>query len=727
MQYLLYSFLFVSLYVCLGLGLVLIFCPKGLKKYTLFLSPMVGYCYLTLIGWYCYNLDLGGTDTYALAILFPPIAFLSFVYLKRRKQTTAPEKLFDSQLIAPLFVGIIAFLVISIPLFSSVDCLTSMSLGNNDIADSASISRYLKEFKRSDTVGFLGQSDIFNYMADQQIFGGSLSTAFASSLFSLDTYQLQSMSIHIFFLFGVLLVYALARESFRYNHHSAIGITALYGLSPIMYYTIYQGFQGQIIATGLALCIFLLHLQAISNCKKLSDYCQYIPLAVLFNWGISLTYPHMLPFIYSPLIAYLFFVSFHSKSRALALHWISFVIITLVITYVLSPSRAKALVTYLFLMGKVEAGWHMPFSPDAIFGLTIKNVYTQLHTKIIRLILSIPLVLIIALGFLNARKTDRKLFLLAGSFVFVVMIGYIILSFLGRTEISGWGGYKSYKLLSFFLPLILLSSLILYRNMEFTPLRRIPYFLPLSLVVLIGCNIYSSFNMSMQMSKVHSAVSKDMVDLKKIEADPCIESVNLLGSDWWDILWQTNFLMRKKLYFETTTYQGRNASNLEGQWDLIQRTKETFNQSTILGEIIPVNSSYVLKKVHRLPDDAFKAELSPIGDSLTMKAHSTITIPVKVKNNSNSIWPAKGTSNGKRIVNLAYHWLDADGRVVLWDGKRNSLLCDVKPHEEVTLNAVINAPDNPGNYILEFDMVQERVAWFRDRGSKTTTINVIVE
>jgi hypothetical protein len=229
----------------------------------------------------------------------------------------------------------------------------------------------------------------------------------------------------------------------------------------------------------------------------------------------------------------------------------------------------------------------------------------------------------------------------------------------------------------------------------------------------------------MEMSKVHKMVSKDMADLRKIETIPIVESVNILGSKWWDILWQTYFLMRKKLYFETTTYAGRMASNLDGEWDLIQRTEEPFNQLTIPKEIIPVNSSYVLKRVSRLPADAYKAELLSSGSSFTMKKHQAVIIPVKVKNNSKHVWPAE--SHSVRRIALSYHWLDKDGKVIIFDGIRTSLPYDVKPGEEVTLNASVKTPDKPGEYILEFDMVQERVSWFKDKGSKTLKIDMKVD
>lgn len=609
MQYLLYSLLFALLYIYLGIGLTLLTCPNSLKKYALFLSPMVGYSYLTLFGWYCYSLNVGGTDVYALTILLPPAIFLYFAYKSGKY-----EKLLDSKSIAPLIIGIIIFLIISIPLLTKIDMLTSISIGNNDIADSASISTFLKEFTRSDTVGFLGQSGFFKWQADQAIFGGSLSTAFAGSLFSLETYQLQSMSIHIFFFFSIPLFFALAQESFGYNYYAATGIMVLYGLSPIMYYTIYNGFQGQIIATGLALCILLLNLQVINNSKKFSDYFSYIPLAVLFNWGISLTYPHMLPFIYIPLICYQLILVLHSKSFSNIFYWISFVILTLIVVVILSPFRAKALVSYLFQMANVQAGWYMPlFSPDAIFGIMVSNMAAlRPHSGFIRIILSIPLLLIMALGFLNAYRTDRKLFLFSGVSLVVVIVGYTILSFTGKTEV-GWGGYKSYKLISFFLPLILLSSLSLFRNMNFTGKYRINYLLPFSLVILILCNVYSISKVTKQVVKRNRMVDSDMADLRKIESNNLVKSINILGTDPWDILWEVNFLMRKKLYFETSTYGGRTASNLDGEWNLIRCFPAISGKSiTLSEEIIPVNSSYMLIRNNSYASNMFKAEISTL-------------------------------------------------------------------------------------------------------------------
>ena len=69
------------------------------------------------------------------------------------------------------------------------------------------------------------------------------------------------------------------------------------------------------------------------------------------------------------------------------------------------------------------------------------------------------------------------------------------------------------------------------------------------------------------------------------------------------------------------------------------------------------------------------------------------------------------------------------GKVIVeeFDGLRTTLPADLMPNKEVELEAKVKAPSKPGNYILEFDMLQELVSWFKDKGSKTSQINIKVE
>ena len=52
---------------------------------------------------------------------------------------------------------------------------------------------------------------------------------------------------------------------------------------------------------------------------------------------------------------------------------------------------------------------------------------------------------------------------------------------------------------------------------------------------------------------------------------------------------------------------------------------------------------------------------------------------------------------------------------------------DLGPMQETEMRLVVNAPADPGEYVLELDMVQEQIAWFGDKGSEAVRIRVSVE
>ena len=78
-------------------------------------------------------------------------------------------------------------------------------------------------------------------------------------------------------------------------------------------------------------------------------------------------------------------------------------------------------------------------------------------------------------------------------------------------------------------------------------------------------------------------------------------------------------------------------------------------------------------------------------------------------------------------MNLSYHVRGMDGRVIVFDGERSPLPKVVEPGQEVVVAALIKAPRLTGQYVIEFDLVQEAVAWFADKGSKTAGFELTVE
>ena len=146
----------------------------------------------------------------------------------------------------------------------------------------------------------------------------------------------------------------------------------------------------------------------------------------------------------------------------------------------------------------------------------------------------------------------------------------------------------------------------------------------------------------------------------------------------------------------------------------------------ITSELLPpdsVNVTAVSNPVGILPDKAFKAEITLEKPFITAMLGSLITINVKVKNISDVLWPASEGHDKRFPINLGNHWYRGE-KVLAWDDERVSLQRDLKAKEEVFLTLIANTPQHPGDYILELDMVQEGVAWFHDKGSKTAKVQV---
>jgi Glycosyltransferase Family 4 len=63
-------------------------------------------------------------------------------------------------------------------------------------------------------------------------------------------------------------------------------------------------------------------------------------------------------------------------------------------------------------------------------------------------------------------------------------------------------------------------------------------------------------------------------------------------------------------------------------------------------------------------------------------------------------------------VHLSYHWLDASGRLAVFEGLRTSLIPPLDPGSSAIYEVKIAGPPDPGEYHLRLTLVQEGVRWF---------------
>ena len=105
---------------------------------------------------------------------------------------------------------------------------------------------------------------------------------------------------------------------------------------------------------------------------------------------------------------------------------------------------------------------------------------------------------------------------------------------------------------------------------------------------------------------------------------------------------------------------------------------------------------------------------APLAD---LSAGEVVTVPITITNYGLMTWPASGALP----VRISYHWLSPTEDIYLvFDGAHTPLPHDVSPGETLSVNAIVRAPPQPGDYLFQWDFVHENVTWFEGKqGMKT--------
>jgi hypothetical protein len=147
------------------------------------------------------------------------------------------------------------------------------------------------------------------------------------------------------------------------------------------------------------------------------------------------------------------------------------------------------------------------------------------------------------------------------------------------------------------------------------------------------------------------------------------------------------------------------------RWDLVQEGISWFS-----GKGVPTfNQTVVVAKVKPFEFGSSMLPKTPA----TMPTLMTTSVPVRIQNLSGSDWDA--------TVNLSYHWFDATGRAVVWDGIRTPL-AGIRAGELRDVVASVGGASAAGSYTLRWDVVKEGVAWFSGQGVQmpSAVVGVVV-
>ena len=132
--------------------------------------------------------------------------------------------------------------------------------------------------------------------------------------------------------------------------------------------------------------------------------------------------------------------------------------------------------------------------------------------------------------------------------------------------------------------------------------------------------------------------------------------------------------------------------------------------------LVPIRSGFGLP----LPDEGHRVRWVEVPQTTRVPPGAARMVPVTFRNASPCRW--------RSSVHLGYHWTPFDaGRPPTFDSPRGFLpLGMLDPGETTTVALELRAPQVPGSYRLEYDLVQENVEWFSRRGGPTAAQRVEV-
>jgi SAM-dependent methyltransferase len=120
-----------------------------------------------------------------------------------------------------------------------------------------------------------------------------------------------------------------------------------------------------------------------------------------------------------------------------------------------------------------------------------------------------------------------------------------------------------------------------------------------------------------------------------------------------------------------------------------------------------------------------KARLSGAPAAVSVPRSSRYTLTCRIDNVGHASWP-RSSPDGFGLVRLGAHLVAPDGDAPVLDYGRAVLPRDLAPGASEVVTIELRAPDRPGEYRVELDMVREGVAWFSTRDPSSLPVALTV-
>lgn len=700
-----YFYCSVSVIVVLyafGLGFTILVLPESLRRYTLILAPWVGYCYIGLACWPFFYYERQIDRQTAGIILIPPLLCL-VIELIRKRRLKLVRTLAHLPTLGALGIAAAGFAVLSIPIWKTGH-LTTVSLGNNDIATYAAVARYLSEFTRHSMEGFIGQLAVgpnpFERVTKDYYFGSPALIAVVGKLLGLMPHQHTSLCAFLIFALGTAATFLLLHETLQLPTISALLGVAFVSFHPMIQFVVLEGFFAQVAGAGLAILMFWANTKLFDRNITRSDQFRVWVLLVLFTCGLLLNYSHMLVFVWFFVALYAIVLAFLEKS----LYEIKVCgvanVLAIVATALICPQRVGPFLEVFKTYAAAEVGWFITWmAPDYVAGLMYKNPFFGIM-RVWRLHLTLGILvtlLFVGTMFIAHRNGFRRIVALGVTCV-AVYSGCFLLAIMGQ-KAGVLGGYKSFKLVSFFLPFFAVALIALWAVAK-SGYRTIDLFIKSVAVaaVIIG---YAMADKVMLRQSRFLTVEPEYESLVGLEHTQSVKSINVLSGAFWPTMWTAYFLMHKKLYLANQSYYV--TSEPVGEYDLEDNT----NSLSRVVQVKPIE----------------KAAVTQLNERFTLVGPQTSKVRAKLDagwffGEVGYIWTGK---DGKRASIILHSQNDGvkvrlklicaplranDSLTLQSHGERLAATINAQPngHEEINMpELVLNKGDNEVDIMSELD------------------------
>jgi hypothetical protein len=555
-----------------GAGLASLITPRRWRAFWPVWMPLCGWTLQSSAVWAGAYLLKGGTNAHGWWLELLPLLLLIIALLRH-----GPLRWLRTlgRFWGLWLLGALSLCLLVLPISLSTKGLSSVSLGSLDAADYAQGARVLQDFDRHERLGFLGQTEVVRVMSADNVpdfwlrlnhFTPSALMAQHGSILGSRPHQLATLFTASLLAASLPLVFWMARALFRLGRRSSLGIAALFGVNPLAWYAVAHVAPAQMLAaqgiTALGIAGVLAWRRSATGWRAAWSCWGLLTVALGLLLG---SYNFILLVAFAPLAGTILLYNLPRPQFGRLLGWLGMLLTALLAAGLFNWDRVAGLVERFTLFQEYDFGWKIPSqSPAGWLGMVSD---TELHglPLVPRLLMAMLVIVLAASSYL--RESERRSFrpLLGLAFFAPPMLGYLFLEVRGELLHTN-ASYDAYKLLSVFYPGILCTlafPLLLLRAEK--PYRLLTW----PAVVLVFClNLWGASLFMERLANPPFRVTQSLVDLRHIDHNPKIGSINLLIPEFWDRLWANAFLLRHRQHFLSHSYEGRLPGPLKGEWDL---------------------------------------------------------------------------------------------------------------------------------------------------------------